>query len=63
MSGQRKNYNKYHKQLQEYVKKHPPYAPSEPCNMDLRAFAKYVKENGLSNDDITPEIVERFTLK
>ena len=61
MSGQRKNYSVYEKQINEYVKKHPPYAPSKPCNVDLRAFSKYLKENGLTNEDITPEIVEMFT--
>lgn len=61
MSGQRKNYSEYKKEMDEYVRTHPPYAPSKPCNVDLRAFSKYMKENGLSNKDITPEIVEKFT--
>ena len=60
MSGQRKNYNDYKKQMDEYVKTHPPYAPSEPCNIDLRALSRYVKENNISNSDITSEIVEKF---
>lgn len=61
MSGQRKNYSEYKNEMDEYIKTHPPYAPSKPCNVDLRAFSKYLKENGLSNEVITPEIVEKFT--
>lgn len=61
MSGQRKNYSDYKSEMDEYIRTHPPYAPSKTCNVDLRGFSKYVKENGLSNEDITPEIVEMFT--
>ena len=61
MSGQRKNYSEYKKEMDDYIRTHPPYAPSKPCNVDLRAFSKYLKENGLSNEDITLEIVEKFT--
>lgn len=60
MSGQRKNYSEYKKEMDEFIRTHPPYAPSKPCSVDLRAFSKYVKENGLSNEDVTPEIVEMF---
>jgi len=60
MSGQRKNYNEYKKQMEDYVKTHPPYAPSEPCNIDLRALGRYVKENNISSSDVTSEIVEKF---
>lgn len=60
MSGQRENYSEYKNEMDKYIKTHPPYAPSKPCNVDLRAFSKYLKENGLSNEDITPEIVEKF---
>lgn len=61
MSGQRKNYSEYKKEMEEYIKTHPPYAESKLCNVDLRAFYQYVKENGLSNEDITPEIVAMFS--
>lgn len=60
MSGQRKNYSECEKQMNEYIRTHPPYAPSEPCNIDLRALRHYVKENDISNRDVTPELVERF---
>lgn len=60
MSGQRKNYSEYKNEMDEYIRTHPSYAPSKPCNVDLRAFSKYVKDNGLSNEDVTPEMVEKF---
>lgn len=62
MSGQRKNYSVYEKQINEYVRTHPPYAPHEPCNIDLHALGRYMKENNISNRDVTPEIVEKFKL-
>lgn len=61
MSGQRKSCSKYKKEMDEYIRTHSPYAPSKPCDVDLRAFTKYVKEKGLSSEDITPDIVELFT--
>ena len=63
MSGQRKNYSLYEKQMNEYIRTHPPYAPHEPLNVDLRALSRYMTENNISNQDVTPEIVEKFELK
>ena len=60
MSGQRKNYSQYEKQINEYVKTHPPYGQHEPLDVDLRALSRYVKDNNLSKRDVTPEIVEKF---
>ena len=62
MSGQRKNYKLIQEQINEYVETHNIYGPHESLNMDLRAYFKYVEENNLSNDDITPEMVEMFKL-
>lgn len=62
MSGQRKNYNEYERQMEEYIRTHPPYAPHEPCNIDLRGLSRYLKENNLSNRDVTPEILEKFSV-
>lgn len=61
MSGQRKNYNVHEEQMNEYLRTHDPYA-SEPCNIDLRALNQYMKDNNLSNRDVTPEIAEKFKL-
>lgn len=63
MSGQRKNCNQIEKEITEYVETHNIYGPHEPLNMDLRAYFQYVKENNLSNEEITPEIVEMFKIE
>ncbi len=60
MSGQRKNYKMIEKQINEYVRTHNVYGPHEPCDINLRALSNYMKENNLSNTDVTPEIVEMF---
>ena len=60
MSGQKKNYKMIEKQINEYVRTHNVYGFHEPCNINLRALSNYMKENNLSNTDVTPEIVEMF---
>ena len=62
MSGQRKNYSVYKKQIEDHIKKHPPYALHEPCNIDLHALGRYLKEMGISNKDVTSDILEKFKL-
>jgi len=63
MSGQRKNYKLIERQINEYVETHNIYGPHEPLNMDLRAYFRYVQENNLSSEEITPEIVEMFKIQ
>ncbi len=46
--------------VDDYVKKVNLYEKQKPINIDLRAFARYVRENHLSNDMITPETVKMF---
>lgn len=45
---------------EEYLKTHDPYAKSEPLNFDLRAYARYIEENGLTYKDINEEILGKF---
>lgn len=63
MSGQRKNYKIIEEEINDYVETHNIYGPHEPLNMDLRAYFRYVKENNLSSEEITPDIVEMFRIK
>ena len=62
MSGQRKNYSEYEKQITEHVRKYPPYGPYEPLDIDLRALSRYCKENNISNVEVTKEVVEKFKI-
>ena len=62
MSGQRKNYSEYEKQITEHVRKCPPYGPYEPLDIDLRELSRYCKENNISNVEVTKEIVEKFRI-
>lgn len=63
MSGQRKNYKIIEEEINDYIETHNIYGPHEPLNMDLRAYFRYVKENNLSSEEITPDIVEMFRIK
>lgn len=62
MSGQRKSYNEYEKQINEYLKEHSPYEQGEPLGVDLRALSCYLNEKGISRKDVTPEIVKKFLI-
>jgi len=46
---------------QEFIKRVNPYEKTKPSYIvDLRAYAKYVKENNLNPHDITKEIMMKF---
>ena len=36
------------------------YEPHPPIGINIRAYSKYIREHGLSAEDITPEIMEKF---
>ena len=63
MSGQRKSYSEHKREMEEYLRKYNIYGPHEPCDVNLRALSNFMKENNLSNTDVTPEIVEMFRKK
>ncbi len=50
--------------VREFVERVNPFVPTKcEYRMDYRAYAKYVKEHGLTGKDITPEIMEMFIVK
>lgn len=61
MNGATKNYNQTI--VENFIKQCNPYKPSKSPNIDLRAYARYIKENSLTADKITPEIMEKFMIK
>lgn len=38
------------------------YEPHPPLDIDIRAYSKYIREHGLSAEDVTEEIMEKFKL-
>ena len=47
--------------VKEFIERVNPYEPAVPnYKMDLRAYADYVKKNGLTGKDITQEIMNMF---
>lgn len=36
------------------------YEPHPPLGIDIRAYSRYIREHGLTSDEITPEIMEKF---
>ncbi len=48
--------------VEGYIKLVNPYEKPKPLNFDLRGYASYVEENGLKACEITPEIMQMFSL-
>ncbi len=49
--------------IKDFIERVNPYNPQKSDKtVDLRAYAKYVKEKGLSGKEITPEIMNMFVL-
>lgn len=59
MSGQTKTSKK--QIVDEYITRVNPYEKPNPIAYDLRGYAAYVAEKGLKPDQITPEIMKRFS--
>lgn len=53
--------NDKNKIVEEYLKRTNPYEQPKPINYDVRAYAAYVEEHGLSANEITPKILQMFT--
>lgn len=49
--------------VDEYIKKVNPYEMPRPIAFDLRGYAQYIKANNLKGNEITPEIMNRFSKK
>ena len=49
--------------VQDCIRRVNPYEKQPPLAFDMRGYAQYVKEHGLSAKDITPEIMQMFSRK
>ena len=38
------------------------YEPHPPIGIDIRAYSRYIREHGLTSDEITSEIMEQFKM-
>lgn len=47
--------------VEEYIELAKPYEKQPPIAFDLRGYAAYAAENGLTGKDITPEIMQMFS--
>lgn len=46
--------------VDDFLKRVDPYEKPLPISFDLRGYSRYVSENGLTANQITPEIMNRF---
>lgn len=47
--------------VENYIKRVNPYEAPLPIAFDLRGYAAYINENKLKPEDITLEIMQRFS--
>ena len=60
MNGPKSVYKK--EIVEEFLSRCNPYEDNEPLKFDLRAYAAYIKENGLEAANITESILAMFKI-
>ena len=64
MNGQKKPYDEEQEAVDRYVEEVGLYEEKEPLRFNIKAYARYMMEHGLTNpDDVPPEIMETFWIK
>lgn len=63
MSGQMKSFTEKRESIESYIRESNLYEKKSPLNYDMRAYDLYIRENKLSVDEITPEIMKKFEKK
>lgn len=46
-----------------FMKRVGPFKKHDPINVDLRAYSKYIRENNIPTEKITPEIMNKFVVR
>lgn len=60
MSGQMKSFSEKMESVESYIRESNLYEKKPPLEFDLREYDLYVRENNLSVEEITPEIMKKF---
>ena len=47
----------------DYIQRVNPSEKQPSLSFDMRGYAKYVKDNGLQSKEVTPEIMQKFSVK
>lgn len=61
MNEQLSEFEKKQRMTDEFIKRVQPYAQRAPLEFDLRGYANYLKDRGISGKDVPPDIVDKFT--
>lgn len=60
MNGQMKSFKERQKIVDDFITRINPYEVHTHMRFDFHGYAKYVKENGLTNETITQSVMEQF---
>lgn len=60
MNGQIISYKEKMNIAENYISRIKPYEKPEPLNFDLRGYSDYLEKNGLTGQNISKTITEKF---
>lgn len=62
LSGLMTLFNQKEKMADDFILHLQPYKEHENLHFDLRRYAKYLKENGLSGKEVSEDIINKFRI-
>ena len=60
LSGRMMLFNEKEKMADDFVFRLQPYKEHENLHFDLRAYAKYLKENALPGKEVSEDVIRKF---
>lgn len=60
MNGPMSAYKEKQQIADSFIERLNPYEKLTPLRFDLRGYAKFLKENGISGKDVPSDVVEKF---
>ena len=61
MTGQTRLSSTKQNIVEDFISRVNPYEKITPLNFDLRGYSEYIKANNISADNVTSDIMKKFT--
>lgn len=49
--------------VQEYIRKHDPYAPKDPFRFRMREYVDYIQKHNIKTEDISDDLMSKFLIR
>ena len=60
MNEKLSEFEKRQRMADEFIERVQPYAQGMPLEFDLRGYAAFLKDRGISGKDVPPDVAEKF---